>query len=46
VQQTSAPFVSVGWNEGSIVCRPSQCKGKGCKMDLSRPWGATLLSKS
>lgn len=44
VQQTSAPFVAVGWNEGRIVCRPTRRVGKRLLMDFTAPWSVAIDS--
>ncbi|MGZ3418372.1 MAG: hypothetical protein ACXVEF_27960 [Polyangiales bacterium] len=45
VQQTIAPFVASGWNDGTIRCRPIRHVGKRQYVDLTSPFRITLSSK-
>jgi hypothetical protein len=45
VEQTHAPYVTLGWTTGEVHCRPLQCAGKDCRMDLAAPFTLSLASR-
>ncbi|MGZ3418371.1 MAG: hypothetical protein ACXVEF_27965 [Polyangiales bacterium] len=46
VEQTYAPYVTLGWTTGEVHCRPLQCVGKDCRMDLAAPFTLALPSRA
>jgi hypothetical protein len=44
VEQTHAPYVTLGWTTGEVRCRPLHCDGKDCRMDLVAPFTVSLSS--
>ena len=51
VQQTFAPFVTAGWTNGLIQCRPQRCiwngvHGKICRVDPTMPFNIAVASRA